>query len=262
MRRRSRLIAALLSFMFGTFGVHKFYLKDFGGGIFYLFLFFIATRIGFPITAFLGILDAVRLLMMTDEQFDRKYNTSRYPQRRRTPGRRRVVRQERAEQPQRDRYVLKKNVKRVRENPFKKTGVRRFKDYDLDGAANDLQKALEISPDDKEIHFTLACTYSLAEKKDLSFIHLEKAVENGFKDKDKIMSADELAYLRIQPEFEAFAAKGFKRTESKQIEAPKQENLLEDDVLLSQLNKLVELRKKGLLSEQEFELERKKLMRK
>ena len=36
--------------------------------------------------------------------------------------------------------------------------------------------------------------------------------------------------------------------------------VLDDDILLSQLNKLAELRKKGLISEEEFAIEKEKLI--
>lgn len=153
-------------------------------------------------------------------------------------------------------------------NPFKKSGIEKYKDFDLEGAIADFQQGLAISENDVALHWNIACAYSLTEKKDKAFYHLNRAIELGFNDYDKINTHDDLAYIRIQPEFEDFKANGYKlngglssNNESKQIAQPEKEDLLTDDILLSQLNKLAELRKKGLLSEQEFVLERKKLLR-
>lgn len=154
-------------------------------------------------------------------------------------------------------------------NPFKKSGIAKYKEFDLDGAIADFEQGLAISEGDVALHWNIAAAYSLTEKKNKAFFHLNRAVELGFNDFEKIQTHDDLAYLRIQPEFDDFKANGYKlgakqaqqSRESKRLEAPEQEANLTDDILLSQLNKLAELRKKGLLSEQEFVTERKKLLR-
>ena len=154
-------------------------------------------------------------------------------------------------------------------NPFKKSGIAKYKDFDLDGAIADFEQGLAISEGDVALHWNITAAYSLTEKKDKAFFHLNRAVELGFNDFEKIQTHDDLAYLRIQPEFDDFKANGYKLSakqaqqsrESKRLAAPQQDANLTDDILLSQLNKLAELRKKGLLSEQEFVTERKKLLR-
>ena len=111
------------------------------------------------------------------------------------------------------------------------------------------------------MHFNIACAYSLTEQSDKAYYHLSKAVDNGFKDFDKIRNHDDLAFVRIQDRFDAFAENGFKLTdEPKQLEAPKQD-LLSDDLLLSQLKRLAELKEKGLITEKEFLIEKEKLTR-
>lgn len=154
-------------------------------------------------------------------------------------------------------------------NPFKKSGITKYKDFDLDGAIADFEQGLAISEGDVALHWNIAAAYSLTEQKDKAFFHLNRAVELGFNDFEKIQTHDDLAYLRIQPEFDDFKANGYKldakqarqSRESKRLDAAEQTENLTDDILLSQLNKLAELRKKGLLSEQEFVTERKKLLR-
>jgi len=154
-------------------------------------------------------------------------------------------------------------------NPFKKSGIAKYKEFDLDGAIADFEQGLAISEGDVALHWNIACAYSLTEKKDKAFFHLNRAVELGFNDFEKIQAHDDLAFLRIQPEFDDFKANGYKlgAQQAQQSRASKRDDVsqktenITDDILLSQLNKLAELRKKGLLSEQEFVMERKKLLR-
>ena len=142
-----------------------------------------------------------------------------------------------------------------RANPYKKSGIRKYKEFALEEAIIDFEKGLEIQPNDVALHFNLACAYSLTEKKEKVLYHLDQAVANGYKDFARISSHDDLAYIRIQPEFEDFKNKGFKLS-GKRVEP----SIAKDDVLLAQLNRLADLRKKGILSENEFVVERKKLL--
>lgn len=149
-----------------------------------------------------------------------------------------------------------------RANPFKKSGIRKYKEFELEDAIVDFKKGLEIDSKDIALHFNIACAYSLTEQKDKAFDHIKKAVQSGFKDFEKIQTHDDLAFMRIQPEYEDFKKSGFSiigGTSTNNTSTQSQEEV-KDDVLLSQLNKLAELRKKGMLSEQEFAYERKKLL--
>lgn len=294
---KNRITAALISLFLGSFGAHKFYLRDSGAGIFYLILFMVTSAMKFPITGFLGFIDAMVLFSMSDAKFDAKYNknydsradrrgrsqsrNARYDsrQQRRYPSRETYSnrRQQGSYEARRESYrkpVPKENkVRRPRENPFKKTGISKYKEYDIQGAIEDFNKGLELDPADMALHFNLAAAYSLTEQPEKGFYHLQKAVENGFKDFEKIKTHDDLAFLRIQEEFEDFQTRGYKNLSGspKATAAPSEEqreeielapeDMIQDDILLSQLQKLSELRNKGLLSEKEYSLEKEKLMR-
>jgi len=64
---RSKLAAVLLAFFLGGFGIHKFYLGQTGWGIIYLLLCWTF------IPAFIAVIEAVLLLVMSDERFNLKY---------------------------------------------------------------------------------------------------------------------------------------------------------------------------------------------
>ena len=143
---------------------------------------------------------------------------------------------------------------------MKSSGIEKFKDYDYQGAIEDFQKGLELSPDDVTLHFNLACSYSLTEQTEKSFYHLDRAVTLGFNDYNRIKTHDALAFLRIQPDFEAFEKNNYRL--SPNLKAVKEEvlDLNETGDLLEQLKRLGELRERGLLSDEEFIKEKKKLL--
>ena len=65
--QKNKIVAALLAFFLGGFGVHKFYLGRIGWGIVYLLLFwtFIPTIV--------SLVEFVIYLVMSDEDFAKKY---------------------------------------------------------------------------------------------------------------------------------------------------------------------------------------------
>lgn len=267
---KDKNVAGILALFFGWLGIHRFYLGQIGWGIFYL-IFFMVSWI-------FGLIDAIAFFAMDEDEFNRKYNRTafadgmdRYPRyeerRHRREERRRPTRTERRpatrrDRPARPRPATNTEYKRPRprrDNPFKSSGVQKFKDYDYEGAIRDFEKALEIAPKDVALHFNLACAHSLVEHADKAFFHLDKAVDYGFDDFQRIKEHDALAFLRIQPQFDQFEANGFRM--APQLEAPKEDLLSSANVdLLDQLKRLGELRDKGLLTEEEFVAQKKKLL--
>lgn len=264
--KKSRTVAAMMAFLGGMFGVDRFYLGQHQLGIFFTFLTIIGiSSFGIPIAALAGFLHGAYLLTSTDEQFDKKYNKGYQNRNRKRQTRvqrenNRASRELRDMDMQREKYAYKKQTKQ-RNNPFLSSGAKKHKEYDLDGAILDYEQALELSPKNIKLHYNLASVYSLKENVKKSLYHLDEAIKLGFKDQEKILKADDLAYIRIQPEFEAFKNNGFKLRGTKGIEAPKSKGV-KDDVLLTQLNKLKDLRDRGLLSQKEFLYEQEKLTRK
>lgn len=63
-----RVVAALLAAFLGTFGFHKFYLRQVFQGVIYLLL----CWTGIPTV--LGWIEAVLYLIKTDHEFNRKYD--------------------------------------------------------------------------------------------------------------------------------------------------------------------------------------------
>ena len=68
---RNKIVAALLAFFLGTLGVHRFYLGRNGSGIAMLVLSL--TIIGLFVSAPWALIDAIRYLVMDDEEFAARY---------------------------------------------------------------------------------------------------------------------------------------------------------------------------------------------
>ncbi|MBT8219453.1 MAG: NINE protein [Bacteroidia bacterium] len=285
---KRRKTAAILALFTGWLGVHRFYLGQPGLGVLYFILSFSG------ISLLLGILDAVMFLTMRDEIFDLKYNRQPYErgsrrfEREYTRNTKRRQREDRYRdrQRRRDKEILQRKsevrrrprtapkVKTSRANPYKQSGVQKFKDYDYDGAIEDFKKALDINPRDIATHFNLACAYSLNEKTNDALGHLKKAISFGYNNFDNIRNHDALAYLRIQPEYEAFESSGFevneeiKTSRKIQVDEPEKReepeeqktSIPQEDNLLEQLKKLAELRQKGLLTSEQYAIEKRRLL--
>ena len=258
---KDKNVAGILALFLGWVGIHRFYLGQVGLGILYAVFFW------FPIFWLIALIDAIVLFSMDKEVFDVKYNKDSWQhqnqhqpdfQRSRTTDFER-----RAARPQAPPPSAPK-AQSNRPNPFKQSGLEKFKDYDYYGAIADFNKSLEIAPQDIATHFNLACAYSLVEDKEEAFSHLSQAVQFGFKDYQKIKGHHALAYLRIQKEFDDFEQSGFRqipRNGNNPVDIRAKEDLLSSKPdLLDRLKKLAELREHGLLTELEFQEEQRKLM--
>jgi len=263
---KNKTVAGILALVAGYMGLHRFYLGQVGLGIAYIFLLPVFLVSGLWFFLLIGLVDAIALFSMDQAAFDAKYNKHLVdgapPQQR---SHNRNARYE--DQAERRNPPARANTGGTSQsNAFLKSGKAKFNDYDYEEAIKDFNKALEVDPQNIAAHFNVACAYSLTEKKDLAFYHLDRAVALGFDDFNAIKTRDHLAYIRIQNEFASFEANGFRL--SKQLTSPK-ENLLDDtptapaqDVdLLDQLKSLAQLKDKGLLTEEEFRVQKEKLLR-
>ncbi len=276
--QKNKVIAGILAIFFGTFGIHKLYLGRTGQFIWFIILFIISINMNFPVTAFLGMIQGLILLFMPDTEFDKKYNRGFIAERRGPLDVRREEQLKRHHQlpgqhPSKNNNNFKSAQSVVKANSLKNSGIKKYKEFDLEEAIIDFKAGLEMMPNDPALHFNLACAYSLTEQKELAFKHISLSVANGLKESERILNHEDLAFIRIQPEFETFRKNGFKQLSSMSAKEPKvSESQAQDtdidakplelnDTLLSKLKKLAELRDSGIISDQEFDFERKKVMR-
>lgn len=271
---RKKQVAATLALFLGIFGVHRFYLGNRFLGILHFglfaFSFMLILEEDVPLIALpaiLGFIDAVLLFVMPKEEFDEKYNkkwvTNEYAD---NGAYRRGYRPQVQPSPNRN---------REKERYFKKKGVQLFRQFRYESAIESFDEALEINFEDPSTHFNLSCCYSLLNEVDNAFYHLEKANEFGFKDVNKIYTHRALSNLRAHPDFHNFVENGFRVLEplpeikSIPVDTPTRElppnkkeavDLDLDHDLLAQIVRLGELRDKGILTEEEFKLQKEKIL--
>lgn len=300
-KKRDKDLAAVLAFFGGGVGLHRFYLGQSGLGVFYI--------IFMPLGFLLGVIDAISFLSMTNEAFDLKYNQKQYltgrdqqrttrqalPQRGQATQnnsnmpmndrerryqqrqRERALREQRRQQSRAPRPAAPNSRNRQASAPARQdgsaeraAGLRYFRDFEYDRAIAAFARALEKNPRDVASHFNIACSYSCEENADKAFYHLDRAIALGFADFERIRAHDSLAFLRVQPGYEAFADNGYRLTP----DLSKEETVLDNpiateemvelpeinDDLLDQLQRLATLREKGLLTEDEFSTQKKRLL--
>jgi TM2 domain-containing membrane protein YozV len=264
---RSKVAAGLLALFVGVFGVHRFYLGQVGKGVLY------AVFCWFPLVWLIAFIDGIVILTMDDEDFNIKYNPEMYRGRSHgvnininTQGGRTSVNSNRnrdnvyeQQRPQRNKT---ETSKRPVSNPYKTKGTELYRDFDFQGAIEAYLKSLQIQEHDSQINFNLACLYSLEENAQAAFMHLQKSVEQGYANYDKIRTHDHLAFLRTQPEFEAFVRNGYtfarQQPQSLAAETPKVLELTDD--VIAKLERLASLKEKGILTEDEFQIQKMKLL--
>ena len=258
---KNKTTAGLLSLFLGVFGVQFFYLGNFGLGI--MAIAFTFSHLA-KWSVLLGLIQGIILLTMDKNEFNKKYNTKWWKdeQMRRNQGY--PPQQQQGYPPQQQQYPPQypprfepakppvtnnsASQQRAQIEVLRQEGLKKQADYDFKGAIEAFGKAIDIDPKDNLLHWQLACCYSEEENTNVALYHLEKAIQNGFKDFDKIQKEDTLAFLRIQPEFEPFVKNNYKRVET-----------IENQGLLDRLKHLASLRERGMLSEKDFAEQSKQL---
>ncbi|MEM1217113.1 MAG: NINE protein [Bacteroidota bacterium] len=276
--RKSKSAAGMMALIFGFLGIHRFYLGQIWHGIAYLVVLSIFASVSTWFFMLINLVDAVSLFSMDKDLFDEKYNGGRKetqrdeyesPTRKTARPDRRTARRDRRNERYQERnqpQAAPPRRPKVNVSGLLKSGKAKFKDYDYEGAIADFTKVLNSDSQNIPAHFNLACAYSLMENKEQSLYHLDRAVALGFDDFEAIKTRDHLAYLRIQPEFLTFKANGYRLAKDTQANSaptnpttatptPGQGDLLE------QLNQLAKLKEKGLLTEEEFRVQKEKLLR-
>ena len=255
--RKNKLVAGILAIFLGVFGIHRFYLgQRFRGVLYFVLSFFglIATiEEGVPLIAVMGLIafiDAVLFFVMPQADFDLRYN-SQAAGKKKLPKRLKIRELSRIQKSEKSLFA-----------PIK-AAINKYEKSDYHGAIQSFDKILASDRENIIAHYYLACCFSIMRDKEDAFFHLSKAVEYGFDDFDRIDEDGALHYLRSLDEYEVFVNNNY--TPIATLPSP-QPNLLDDSdkfnpEILEKIEILGDLMDKGELSKEEFELEKRKILR-
>ncbi len=256
---KSKYVAGFLAFFLGLWGIHKFYLGRRFGGIVHFIIAVVALNWtiqgnwSFPpiaVVAIVAFIESILLFVMPRRDFDLKYN-------RRSKSKRRKV-------PQRvsPRYETLDRTPRRQGDPAIVEGINFYKQDKYHDAIDAFRRALLEDPRSSAAHFNLACCFAILHDAENAYMHLAKAVQLGFDDKDRIMKHEALDYLRADSRFDAFVANGFKVVA--QLPEPEPDLLNQplelNTEVIDRLELLGEKLEAGELTRDEFELQKQKLL--
>ncbi len=269
---KSKATATKLAFPFGLFGVHRFYLGQKLLGILYPLFFIMGIAEGEALficaPPIISFLDMLLFKSMSDEEFDAKYNKN-VPSVASSREMNHDSGEEENEQVQKEQLSSQKSYLKAQFVRHKRAGENYLNEYDYATAIEEFVKANELKYDDAPVHFYLARCYSMAEDTKNALIHLDAAIAFGIPPR-QINATDDLAFIRMQPEFKAFAASNYRieaEGQSRKIKKPIKKEMPPKVVdmdapppdFLEKLQKLSELREKGYLTEEEFVQQKEKL---
>jgi len=258
---KKKHVAGILAFALGVFGVHRFYLGQRKIGLIYFLSFLLGLVISimnpwanpalfFAIPAIIGLIDGVLFFVMPKMDFDKKYNPA--------------FAWEQQQIPSSYTSSFESSLPTDQKARYKKMGIESYRTYDYDNAIKSFHKALDFNYRDPAIHFNLACCYSILEQAENSFFHLDKSVDFGFENFKKIHEHEALAYIRTHGEFESFVQNHYQMNDV--LLGPKEDLLstrptIMDKKVLDKIASLGELRDKGFLTEEEFSMQKRRLLK-
>ena len=260
---KSKKVAGFLAFFLGMWGAHRFYLgKKFLGIVNFLAFFFVLMLaiqegevggFGFALLGILSVIDAILLFVMPQAEFDAKYNAGIPTSKREKKGRETGTRKKSGETAQ---------TRKSRGGYLIKDAFIAYRSGTYDQARKYFEDALQYDYNDPQTHFMLACCYSLAKDAKQAYFHLASAVDFGFQEFEEIYHNEALAWLRLQPDFDFFVQNGYRQIAH--LTPPKPDLLEEksyyDTTVLDKIADLGELLERGVISKDDFELQKKSLL--
>lgn len=275
----NKTLAGFLAFFLGIFGVHRFYLGQWFRGALQFVGFWGVVAIfaeGVPGDAetFFGlllacitiapVLTAIVFWATPEAKWQAKYDKEALAQR----------------QPQAFAALPAASTKSL-----KAEGIRYYRTGDYDLAIEAFLEAADLDLGDAGTHFNLACSYAQLGQFGEALRHLELSVTFGLPKPERIEKHPALSALRKHSSYATFRANNFRRLNLIEMTTPVEkpaaevvEEVLEDfstpppaasfdtdarppgPDLLEQITRLRELHDAGILTQQEYQTQKEKLM--
>lgn len=257
---KSKTVAGILALLLGMFGAHKFYLGKRFLGVAYFVAFFLILTITineagpwFAPLAILAFIESILLFVMPQSEFDAKYNSGIPSAVRDKKKDKKAEKKRGGESPQ---------TRKSRGGYLIKDAFIAYRSGEYDKSRKLFEDALQYDYNDPQTHFMLACCYSVAKDSKHAYFHLASAVDFGFQEFEEIYHNEALGWLRTQPDFDFFVQNGYRQIAH--ISTPKPDLLEEksyyDITLLDRIADLGELLERGVITKDDFELQKKELL--
>jgi len=288
---RKKGVATLLAFFLGIFGTHRYYLGQKLLGILYtlgfFFSLFITVEADAPIImipAIVGFIDFILLAVMPREIFDRKYNKHMAGERQAAWDRPDYPARKEPTPKRRPRPLPEPTSRKKLLEKRKHEAIRLYRSGKYRDSIRRFEEVLELTPEDPIVHFNIACCHSMLQESASAFYHLEQAVAKGFPDKSKIFEHQALAWLNHLDEMDDFVQNDFIRPEKERTLARvaveteegsgmqlqkmesgdpaetegEEDRLDKTNDLLEKIEELGKLKELGILTEEEFQLQKQR----
>ena len=255
---KSKTVAGVLALTLGLWGAHRFYLGKKFLGIVNFLAFFLALMLTieeggawFAPLAMLAFIEAILFFVMPQSEFDAKYNSG-------IPSKASL----KEAKAQKKRGGESPTARKSRGNHLIKDGFIAYRGGEYEQAKKLFEDALQYDYNDPQTHFMLACCYAVSKDSRQAYFHLASAVDFGFQEFEEIYHNEALAWLRAQPDFNFFVQNGYRQIAH--ISAPKPDLLDEksyyDATVLDRIADLGELLERGVITKDDFEVQKKELL--
>lgn len=276
----NKTLAGFFAFFLGVFGVHRFYLGQwFRGALqfagFWGVVMILAEGVRGPEETFFGIilaclciapiLTAIVFWATPQEKWQAKYDKEALAN---------------SQQPQAFAALPAASTKSL-----KAEGIRYYRTGDYDLAIEAFLEAADSDLGDAGTHFNLACSYAQLGQFGEALRHLELSVTFGLPKPERIEKHPALAALRKHSSYATFRSNNFRRLNLIELTTPAEKSapeIVEEEVLedfnrppaaplmtdapppgpdlLEQITRLRELHDAGVLTQQEYQKQKEKLM--
>ncbi len=256
---RKKYVAGVLALTLGMWGAHRFYLGNRFFGVLYFIAFFVLLAITIeeggaflaPL-AILAVIEGILLFVMPQSEFDVKYNSG-------IPSKGEKKRTTKAEKKRNGETT---QGRKSRGSYLIKDAFIAYRSGNYEQARKSFEDALQYDYNDPQTHFMLACCYSVAKDQKQAYFHLASAVDFGFQEFEEIYHNEALAWLRSQPDFDFFVQNGYRQLAHLTVPKPDllDEKSYYDTTLLDRIADLGELLERGVITKDDFELQKKELL--
>lgn len=170
-------------------------------------------------------------------------------------------------------YFRKSNTKNTSKDTSKnnevmrlqKIALKHFEKREFNEASGILRRLIGLDSQEGIHHFNLACCLSELKNPE-AMKHIALAISKGYADFNKIKTYNSLSWIRKQEGYDAFVKSGYSMeytaADKKENTTTEKKEASKDSTsdMIEKIEKLANLKEKGMLSQEEYEEQKKKIL--